>query len=114
MQLHTEATETTIKEHEKTRSILLETVREVDAARNTSAVPKTDHEISQEQGPEVRRRIAEDHVLRSLRIQSMSERYDGIVEAHAATFEWIFKDPAAEDRPWSDFAQWLKSSEGIY
>jgi hypothetical protein len=85
----------------------------VDASRTPSGTTKLDHPINQEQELEARRR-AEDHILRSLRIPSMSERYNRIVEAHAATFQWIFKDPAAEDRPWSNFAQWLKDGEGIY
>jgi ATPase subunit of ABC transporter with duplicated ATPase domains len=112
-QLHTEVKETTVKEHENTRSILLKAIREVDTNRKPSGTAKLDHPINQEQELETRRR-AEDHTLRSLRIPSMSEHYNRIVEAHAATFQWIFKDPAAEDRPWSNFAQWLKDGEGIY
>jgi hypothetical protein len=61
---------------------------------------------------EVRRR-AENHVLRSLRSPLMSKQYNRIVEAHATTFQWIFKDPAVEDLLWSDFARWLKYGAGI-
>jgi hypothetical protein len=106
-QLHTETKDITISEHEKTRSILLSAVRGVDVPRKDSGSSGTDQEL------ETRRRTG-DRILRSLRIDSISERYNRIVEAHAATFQWIFTDPAAEDRPWSDFAQWLKSGNGIY
>jgi hypothetical protein len=36
------------------------------------------------------------------------------VEAHAATFKWVFEEVAPAGQPWSDFAQWLKSGSGIY
>jgi hypothetical protein len=112
-QLHREVKQTTVTEHEKTRSILLRAAGEVNIRTSTSGTPKTNHPISQEEELEIHRR-AEDRILRSLRIESMSERYSQIIEAHAATFEWIFKNPATEDPLWGDFTQWLQSGEGIY
>ncbi|KAK3360492.1 hypothetical protein B0T25DRAFT_438242, partial [Lasiosphaeria hispida] len=39
-----------------------------------------------------------------------------IVCAEAATFDWIFHDPRASDRPWSNFHVWLagSNSDGLY
>lgn len=112
-QFHAENKDTTIREHEKTRSILLDAVRKVDSSEKRISVEENGQLHSQEQDLEVRRR-AENHLLRNLRISSVSERYNRIVEAHATTFQWIFKVPTANDRPWSDFARWLKYGDGIY
>jgi hypothetical protein len=113
VQLHTEVKENAIKEHDKTRSILLEAVRDLDTTRATSRSMKTDLSMNKDQELKIKQR-AENHILRSLRTESLSERYYRIVQAHASTFEWIFEDPAAEDLPWSDFAKWLRSDQGIY
>lgn len=53
-------------------------------------------------------------ILESLRFDRMDDRPATVVKAHAKTFEWVFKDPAAGKNPWSDFALWLKRGSGIY
>jgi hypothetical protein len=57
---------------------------------------------------------AEDRILESLLFPSISKRYEGVIEAHANTYKWIFLDPRPEDRPWSSFTDWLKNGNGIY
>ncbi|PMD34239.1 hypothetical protein L207DRAFT_138175 [Hyaloscypha variabilis F] len=60
------------------------------------------------------RRKAELHILESLRFETMKYRYETISEAHKRTFEWIFRDPDAEGKPWSSFIKWAESGSGIY
>jgi hypothetical protein len=60
------------------------------------------------------RRKAELHILESLRFNTMTYRYETISEAHKRTFEWIFRDPDAEGKPWSSFIKWAESGSGIY
>ncbi|KAK4449187.1 hypothetical protein QBC34DRAFT_425918 [Podospora aff. communis PSN243] len=61
-------------------------------------------------------RRAEKDVLESLAFPVMRDRENDIVSAEAATFDWIFRDPRASDRPWSNFCEWLADgkSDGLY
>jgi hypothetical protein len=54
------------------------------------------------------------HLLQSLGFLSMTERRDEICGAHHKTFEWIFRDPEANSKPWSNFVDWLQRGSGIY
>jgi hypothetical protein len=53
-------------------------------------------------------------VLRSLRFPTMSERREEICDAHHKTFKWIFRDPALNGKPWSNFVDWLQHGSGIH
>ena len=44
----------------------------------------------------------------------MQDRHDQVAEAHKATFQWIFEDPKATGKPWSNFENWLKSGTSLY
>ncbi|KAK0613395.1 hypothetical protein B0T14DRAFT_569453 [Immersiella caudata] len=61
------------------------------------------------------RRAAKD-VLESLAFPVMRDWENDIVSAEAATFDWIFHDPRASDRPWNNFCEWLAdgASDGPY
>ncbi|CZR53594.1 related to small s protein [Phialocephala subalpina] len=57
-------------------------------------------------------------IAKSLRYETIDERYESVSEAHQKTFEWIF-DPIDESEDpeqahWSDFVTWLRSGNGIY
>jgi len=56
----------------------------------------------------------QDLILQSLRFPTMNDRYEAIKEAHAKTFEWIFKGAEDAERPWSNFSEWLEHGDGIY
>jgi hypothetical protein len=78
------------------------------------------HEIGEkkqlwEEELEIRSSI-DQNILDSLRFESMSARCEAIPEAYAKTFEWIFKEPAAQNpvRPWSSFNKWLLNGSGVY
>ena len=57
---------------------------------------------------------AEDRILESLLFPSISKRYEGVIEAHANTYKWIFLDARPEDRPWSSFKDCLINGNGIF
>lgn len=67
---------------------------------------------------QARRETRELHVklslLKSLGFPTMAMRQEIIPEAHQRTFEWIFRDPVAHHKPWSNFYQWLNCGSGIY
>lgn len=50
---------------------------------------------------------AEKDVLDTLAFTVMQDREMEIAAAESATFDWIFEDPKAFDRPWSNFHEWL-------
>lgn len=57
-------------------------------------------------------------VIDSLRFDTITERYEGIAEAHKHTFDWIFQPMENNEDPnedgWSDYVQWLRKGEGLY
>jgi hypothetical protein len=53
-------------------------------------------------------------ILQSLRFPTMQNRRLDILEAHATTFEWIYRDPMLEGTLWSNFSEWLRQGSGIY
>ena len=53
-------------------------------------------------------------ILESLRFPTMESRQETIALAHKRTFKWIFRDPVIEDKPWSNFIDWLENGNGIY
>ena len=57
------------------------------------------------------RRIQE-LVLHSLDFPQLRDRQARIVEAHPATFDWIFERNSRQEVPWADFVHWLSSLEG--
>jgi hypothetical protein len=76
--------------HEKTRSVLIEQVKERCGRKVQLAA------------------------LQALRFKSMTYRHETIAEAHCRTFEWIFQDRDIEGNSWSKFSEWLESGSGIY
>jgi len=110
MDLYHDMATLTVNQHQATRDIIIDAVREgMQGGRSESHAAN-----SSEMGGDAARRRAEDRLLRSLLFPSISERYTRVAKAHAATFEWIFREPEHEDRPWSSFSQWLQSGDGIY
>ncbi len=67
-----------------------------------------------DQAEERCRRKAELSLLESLRFETMTHRHDAIPEAHQHTFEWIFRDPDVEGKPWDNFCWWAESGSGVY
>ena len=59
-------------------------------------------------------RGSEAEVLNSLQYSVMQDREDDISPAELATFDWIFEDSDNQDRPWSNFLEWLQSDSNVY
>lgn len=51
-------------------------------------------------------------VLHSLYFPQLRDRHARIVEAHPATFDWIFKHNSRRGMPWADFVHWLSNCDG--
>jgi hypothetical protein len=112
-ELHAENTSTIVQEHEKTRTILLDAICNVDSGRRNAVAAQNEPWHCQEEDLVIRRR-AEDRIICSLRIPALSEHCTRIAKAHVTTFQWTFWDPTSEDRLLSEFARWLKSGDGVY
>ncbi|KAI1417239.1 hypothetical protein F5Y13DRAFT_202765 [Hypoxylon sp. FL1857] len=63
--------------------------------------------------PEARRSALERRFLSKIRYRDMNEREEMVVEAHVATFRWIF-DAGDQSRPWANFCHWLESDQQLY
>lgn len=51
--------------------------------------------------------------LNALQYSAMTERFEGISEAHKQTFSWAY-DRRDKGNSWNSFAKWLESQAGIY
>lgn len=56
----------------------------------------------------------ESEVWESLAFPVMADREHEIVDAELETFNWVFKEPRSEERPWSNFLEWLQTGGGLY
>jgi hypothetical protein len=70
-------------------------------------------DVSLESEMELRSTVGRQ-ILQTLSFPMMTERRDGVAEAHKKTFQWIFEDPPSEEPTWSTFPKWLASGSGIY
>ncbi|KAI4710614.1 hypothetical protein J4E89_004202 [Alternaria sp. Ai002NY15] len=52
-------------------------------------------------------------VLVALNYRGLQSRFSDTAIAHHDTYEWIFKAPE-QDRPWSNFTEWLSSENSLY
>lgn len=53
-------------------------------------------------------------IMNCLHFRQINDRVDNLNDAHHATFKWIFRQPDATNKPWSDFPKWLESGHGCY
>jgi hypothetical protein len=60
------------------------------------------------------RDTTDDIILESLRYRTMADRLEDVDEAHAKTFEWIFRNSTTDEIPWDSFVDWLESGSGVY
>ncbi|KAF8855876.1 hypothetical protein BDZ45DRAFT_595017, partial [Acephala macrosclerotiorum] len=107
---------TIIDQHEKTRAII------IDALRDTGHAPMTnseyeEHAVDKKRMEERDLRLnVERRLLQQLAFPNMTDRIEEVAEAHARTYEWIFSDSSSicPSRTWSNFVEWLKDGNGIY
>ena len=114
--LQQEMQRTIVDEHDTTRSVILDAVKEASrAAQDTrKRIARKEVWVNTEKEELEIKRLAEDRILRSLLFPSITARYLQVAKAHVATFEWILKDCGDEDRSWSSFIEWLECGNGIY
>jgi hypothetical protein len=53
-------------------------------------------------------------VLDCLYFRRITDRVEEVASAHQRTFEWIFYNPTAEQKPWTNFVTWLRHGHGCY
>lgn len=53
-------------------------------------------------------------ILQQLHFPKLSIREQRIPVAHQATFQWVFQPPSSDQKPWTDFGEWLKSESSLY
>jgi hypothetical protein len=53
-------------------------------------------------------------LINRLKFPSIEDRHERIAVAYRKTFEWIFHDPKAEHKPWTNYIEWLQTGHGIY
>ncbi|KAJ5724761.1 hypothetical protein N7493_006489 [Penicillium malachiteum] len=58
--------------------------------------------------------VVQSKILDCLHFRQIDHRYDTVVNAHRNTYEWIYHDPDVENKPWSNFSQWLEQGHGCY
>ncbi|CZR63297.1 uncharacterized protein PAC_13194 [Phialocephala subalpina] len=85
------------KEHVKTQNLILSGQTSVGAQPRPEYVRSGIEmlDVSPTEEIELHRRVA-NSILKSLPYPSMISRYENVVEAHATTFEWAFKDQTDE------------------
>ncbi|EEU39875.1 uncharacterized protein NECHADRAFT_79534 [Fusarium vanettenii 77-13-4] len=57
---------------------------------------------------------AQTKILVSLWFATMQDREDNIQQAYDRTYEWLFCDPVAEQKPWDNFRTFLLNDAEIY
>lgn len=114
---HSNTMEHNSSEHKETRSVIVNAVNQASRGKKLRNVKLDNWSLTpaQKAAQEAERKsLAERTILGSLRYPHMGERYLRVAKAHEKTFRWIFNDPRPQDRPWSSFANWLRSGKGIY
>jgi hypothetical protein len=104
-------------EHQKTRAIIVnrshsDPKRRPDHVAVITAKVKL-LSISEDQELKLQNKVQEE-IIRSLAYPKMTFRYKRIVEAYPTTFKWVFRDPTADQLPWSNFSHWLKTGNSVY
>ncbi|KAF8851240.1 hypothetical protein BDZ45DRAFT_767290 [Acephala macrosclerotiorum] len=56
----------------------------------------------------------ESEIWESLSFPIMTDREDEIADVELETFDWIFKSPRSENRPWDNFLEWLETGDWLY
>ncbi|RDW57467.1 hypothetical protein BP6252_13805 [Coleophoma cylindrospora] len=53
-------------------------------------------------------------ILDALHFRMINARCSAVLKAHRHSFQWIYHDPEARDKPWDNFSEWLKFGRGCY
>jgi hypothetical protein len=107
-------------EHQKTRSMIVNKPQSDDSDPNRRpdpvAVITAEVEllsVSEEEELKLQKNVKEE-IIRYIAYPEMTFRYERILEAYPTTFEWVFRDPTADQLPWNSFSDWLETGDGVY
>jgi hypothetical protein len=103
-------------EHQKTRAMIVHKQQSDPRRPNPFAVITAGVEllsVSDDQELKLQNKVQEE-IIRSLTYPEMTFRYERILEAYPTTFDWVFRDPTADQLPWSNFSHWLETGNGVY
>jgi hypothetical protein len=101
------------EEHRLTREKIIKSQDGGRRIENVEIVAGVEINVSESQESKLRSSI-QKQITQSLKFDSMHTRYEEILDAHTETFEWVFHEPTAEQPPWSNFSDWLKTGKGVY
>ena len=55
-----------------------------------------------------------DQILNALHFRSITDRRTTIPKAYHRTFQWIYRAPESDQKPWDSFTGWLQHGRGCY
>lgn len=88
---------------------------EVPRQGDDTEVPDTERSYRYQQiQEELRLLMVENGILESLSFASSADRQQSVEMPHRETFEWIFNEADAAEKPWSSLTEWLRTGSGIY
>jgi hypothetical protein len=53
-------------------------------------------------------------ILDLLYFRQFHDRIDSVANPHKDTYQWVYRDPTASQKPWYNFATWLEQGTGLY
>jgi predicted ATPase len=103
------------EEHRRTREMIVNARHSKQPADGVARITAEVEllSVSDEQEMKLQNNVQEE-IIRALAYPEMTFRYERIMEAYPTTFEWAFRDPTAEQLPWSNFSHWLEAGSGVY
>jgi len=114
-------TELVIREStDRTRQVIIDALADQSRLQLTSSesedsrIEVTEALSTTRSREQTARRAVEKRVLEDLSFPSMGNRRQEITPKHQKTFEWVFEESSEEQRPWSNFADWLREGNGTY
>ncbi|CZR67110.1 uncharacterized protein PAC_17009 [Phialocephala subalpina] len=60
------------------------------------------------------RRFVAKAIIDSLRFPEIVDRFEGVVEAHKGTFQWLYEREGLMNSHWDSFTTWLETGDGLY
>jgi hypothetical protein len=114
-------TELVIREStDRTRQVLVDTL----ADRNHLQLPQFESEDSRiavtkavsitRDREENLQPLVETRIMEDLQFLAIGNRRQAITPKHQKTFEWVFQETSEGQRPWDNFADWLREGNGTY
>ncbi|KAN0102275.1 hypothetical protein V8E51_012785 [Hyaloscypha variabilis] len=113
------------EEHRRTREAVAERVaqrsprqRNQPHSRNKTSAPEIVAnvemlDVSYNEESKIRATVQVE-ILKALKYEKMTARYESVADAHPNTFNWAYEDPRQDQLPWLNFSKWLKTGKGVY